>query len=665
MTSLNNQELQVLQAFSNANIPESIFKSSNISELVNGMLNSQATVKNNAARLENLRQDVKDGNFFGNWLNDRKDKVQDAQIDLNRSIGLLTEQSSQLLIFNTILSKALGDQQEILLQQQNQLKQQTDDLEATNLKILDQQKELENQQKEINKANQGLLEAKGVTQEQAQKLVGCVQSVSTAEKKIFTANDELQVRVARLLNETIERCNSELSSGFIAIDLKNELLAKQLTDKLSENITITRSDLDSLGRKINDVMEHTTHKLAEQTKVIFEKTNAQDEALNKQSADLIQQLKSIENFMTLDLSQKSQKLYEYVEQIEVKWQNIQSQYEKELDAQRQSMESSIQDLTLKIDQHDVKLLDYNFIQKSQIEKVDIIVANLSGLTTNQSEHSISLNNFANNISELSTIVSTMNAEVSSTLSALDTKFTFNQTINKSNLRRLTFALIISMIVSFGSSFWLFALLQKNHHEPEIKTAAIASQLVEVKKQDKVPSTDFYHNVTRLAVDGNWLAIDEKMQSLSIPSYAIADPKSAEDLKKSGLDLLSKNEFGKAIADLEKSYLANKNDPEVKNSLGYAELKAGRLDKSIAHLHDTLLLEPTRASAWLNLAEALAEHNDASASEGALRLAIHFARDKVKALDHLKNVSTASADSKFGTVIKNSLPHLVSIPQFAR
>jgi hypothetical protein len=47
------------------------------------------------------------------------------------------------------------------------------------------------------------------------------------------------------------------------------------------------------------------------------------------------------------------------------------------------------------------------------------------------------------------------------------------------------------------------------------------------------------------------------------------------------------------------------------------------------------------------------------------LAIHFARDEVKALDHLKNVSTASADSKFGTVIKNSLPHLVSIPQFAR
>ena len=66
--------------------------------------------------------------------------MQDAQLDLNKSIGRLTQTSSQLLIVNTAISKVLNDQQHILLEQQNMLKSQADTLGEQNNQILLQQK---------------------------------------------------------------------------------------------------------------------------------------------------------------------------------------------------------------------------------------------------------------------------------------------------------------------------------------------------------------------------------------------------------------------------------------------------------------------------------------------------------------------------------------------
>lgn len=200
MNALNKQEIEVIQAFSSVNLPDSFFSNSNIKELISGMTEEQETVQNSASRLDRLRQEQRDGNFITNWWNDRDDLLQDAQIDLNKSIGRLTQKSSQLLIVNTAISKLLNQQQQILLNQQNILEDQTRSLAEQNEQILTQQQQLEVQQREINKANQGLMDAKGITQEQAKQLVGCVKRVEEAENKIGAANAtllaELEQRVA-------------------------------------------------------------------------------------------------------------------------------------------------------------------------------------------------------------------------------------------------------------------------------------------------------------------------------------------------------------------------------------------------------------------------------------------------------------------------------------
>lgn len=243
MTLPNKHELQIIQVFSSVDVPERIIRDSNIKELLHSMTAEQDAVQSDARRLERLRQEKKDGNFIGNWWKDRDDKVQDAQIDLNKSIGRLTQKSSQLLIVNTAISKVLNDQQRILLEQQNILKRQTDTLEEQNRKILEQQRLLEKQQQDINKANQGLMDAKGITQEQAQQLVGCVKLIKEAESRIGAANQALRSGVEQYLNDSVERCLGHLNCGFADQEQRHAAFEQQVINAFSAQSQQAQAEL--------------------------------------------------------------------------------------------------------------------------------------------------------------------------------------------------------------------------------------------------------------------------------------------------------------------------------------------------------------------------------------------------------------------------------------
>jgi hypothetical protein len=109
-------------------------------------------VQSDSDRLEALRKEEKK---YLNWLYDRDDKVQDAQLDLNKSIGRLTQTSSQLLIVNTAISKVLNDQQHILLEQQTMLKSQADTLGEQNNQILLSKSFLKNNRMKLSRQIRG------------------------------------------------------------------------------------------------------------------------------------------------------------------------------------------------------------------------------------------------------------------------------------------------------------------------------------------------------------------------------------------------------------------------------------------------------------------------------------------------------------------------------
>lgn len=344
MSAPSIQELQIIQAFSSVDVPERIIRDSNIKELLHGMTAEQEAVQSDAQRLERLRQEKKDGNFIGNWWNDRDDKVQDAQINLNKSIGRLTQKSSQLLIVNTAISKVLNDQQRILLDQQHTLKQQTDTLEEQNRKILEQQKLLEKQQQDINQANQGLMEAKGLTQEQAQQLVGCVKLVKEAESRIDEANQALRSNIEQSLRGSVEQCLERLSNGFAEQEQRHNVLEQQLTDAFSLQSQTVQADMTRFSVEVAEFKTDIGKQLRAHIQSALEQTAAQEATIQQLCETLSAQLKTVQQDLISLIDVKVQTLNETIGTNSLKQEAAHKEQASELMAQRASLEQSLHQL---------------------------------------------------------------------------------------------------------------------------------------------------------------------------------------------------------------------------------------------------------------------------------------------------------------------------------
>ena len=228
--------LQIVRALSVADVPQKVVDESNIEDLIAAMLVDKETVADSNSRLERLRQEKKEGNLITNWWGELDEKVQEAHLDLNRAIGRLTQKSSQLLVVNTAMSRVLSDQQVILLKQQEVLLQQARELKQQDEKILEQQTQLAEQQRQLNAANQGLMEAKGVTQEQAIKLVGCVTRVTEAESKIDAANEALRSALGNEMECVVAQCDERVRGA--VVELRS---AQQDFERRQDEVTQTWS----------------------------------------------------------------------------------------------------------------------------------------------------------------------------------------------------------------------------------------------------------------------------------------------------------------------------------------------------------------------------------------------------------------------------------------
>ncbi|MDN8103965.1 hypothetical protein [Burkholderia multivorans] len=353
---MNKQELQIVQAFSSVDVPEKIIRESNIKELIHSMIAEQDAVQSDARRLERLRQEKKEGNIIGNWWHDRDDKVQDAQINLNKSIGRLTQKSSQLLIVNTAISKVLDDQQRILLEQQHILKRQTDTLEEQNRKILEQQKLLEKQQQDINQANQGLMEAKGITQEQAHKLVGCVVRVTEAEKKIDVANEALRAALEQHMHDSVAQCIATLNSGFAEQAQRHDAFEQQLTSAFSAQSQHTQAELErfaaesaKLKTALEQQLEATIAELGRHRDAFEQQLSsafsAQSQHAQAERERFANDTAAFKSDIGQQLQAHIQAMSETVKGVEQKQQNAQQEQTQALEAQRESMERNLQQLS--------------------------------------------------------------------------------------------------------------------------------------------------------------------------------------------------------------------------------------------------------------------------------------------------------------------------------
>lgn len=181
----------------------------------------------------------------------------------------------------------------------------------------------------------------------------------------------------------------------------------------------------------------------------------------------------------------------------------------------------------------------------------------------------------------------------------------------------------------------------------------------------VVTKDALNQLLQLAAGNNWDGIDMMVRRLKGVAYERGDRKVARELNKNALNLMAKNEFAMAAIELAKAIAADPSDIEILNNLGYAELKLKKFDTAVAHLLDTLLIDPTRAAGWLNVSEAFAERDKAPAAQASLKLAFHFSRDQTKASTYLAGDESVIPSQKFRAIILQLQPEFASVPQFGR
>ena len=169
----------------------------------------------------------------------------------------------------------------------------------------------------------------------------------------------------------------------------------------------------------------------------------------------------------------------------------------------------------------------------------------------------------------------------------------------------------------------------------------------------------------LALDGAWPAIDEKVRNFPQPQFANRDRKAAREKNKEGLDLFGRGEFAAATESFKKAISLDSGDVEVLNNLAFAIIRTGKYSSALPYLRQALLMAPTRAAAWLNVAEAFAEMDKVSAAEAALTLAIHFSRDRTRAMVYLTTPEATADSKKFKATIDRVYPKLDTIPQYSR
>lgn len=247
MSSLKGKEIQIVTALSQADLPESVIGSSCVKQLITAVVGAQNQAKSANDALQKARSEKDSQNVLSNWWNNSEDKIKDAQLTLTTEISNLNRHSSQLLIFNTAVSKVLCDQQDILLTQQQRLEAQATQLRAQNTQILKQQEQLAAQQEEIRAANQGLLEAKGLTATQARDLIGCVRRVEATEARIAQVNQEVLAEIGQQLEQVHKDVADSLSTAVSTLEARDKQLLRIAQDQ-QQKLT---SHSEAIDRKLN------------------------------------------------------------------------------------------------------------------------------------------------------------------------------------------------------------------------------------------------------------------------------------------------------------------------------------------------------------------------------------------------------------------------------
>lgn len=209
MSSIDNQDSQlIVQYLSDFEFNAKMFNGQAMQKIFSDMIDAMNKTKETSDKARLAKQAIEDGNFFGNFWNNRDDALKDAQHNLSLAVANLSENNSRLLMFNVAISKILldyqqqlNDQQTVLNHQAQELKLHTDELASQNMELNRVNQAIIREQEKLNDLIKEFMEIKGLTNEQVKQLAQVVKDANILKEELVETVKHQYATVSKTIEE--------------------------------------------------------------------------------------------------------------------------------------------------------------------------------------------------------------------------------------------------------------------------------------------------------------------------------------------------------------------------------------------------------------------------------------------------------------------------------
>lgn len=174
-------------------------------------------------------------------------------------------------------------------------------------------------------------------------------------------------------------------------------------------------------------------------------------------------------------------------------------------------------------------------------------------------------------------------------------------------------------------------------------------------QDSERSRYYIQQMIELAATNDEAGVTGMQRMLEQePKPASRDPAAARAALQRGQAALRAEDLNAALTAFQQASRDDPGNVDAANHLGLIERKLGRLPDAERDLQRALALEPTRASAWFQLAQVYGLSEDGRRARGALANTYRFAQNPMRAEEILRNIAESEAADTLRTAALETL-----------
>lgn len=179
---------------------------------MNTLLNDFARDFNSLDDIKKARERHESRNALSRWWN--KDELEKAQLDSVQLQARYAKSIGQLMVISIAQSQALNEQQRIMSEQQAHIKKQAESIQAANTVIHSQQQNLSKQQSSLEKLIKEYFLLKGLTTNEAKRLISIATDVKQTKAELLSRFDDLHGQFEEILasNRQSEAAISEFAN---------------------------------------------------------------------------------------------------------------------------------------------------------------------------------------------------------------------------------------------------------------------------------------------------------------------------------------------------------------------------------------------------------------------------------------------------------------------